>query len=667
MAARIVGSCSGSEVEIGAEPDPGLPVPELRVSSAVELDDVLRSHSNVRVIVPRDQEWEMVDCAGDPLLDIPIKDGVELIGERGELGSRPTLFTNYLDERYPLFAVVGNDVRVEGLNFIGPLPARDRSKRPLPEYIEGIVVRQDVNPERGFGHRVTIVDNEFSQWTHAGVAARGCLDLTFDGCASTQVAPDKWEGWPFLTPADGETLMVEGNYFHHNAREDGGYGVVVGGAGYATIVGNVFDHNRHAVSASGEAYSGYFARFNYILAGGYKYGGKYSQHFDVHGTADHGWGGYAGNQFEIRNNTIRGDQTYKVVRTRPALQLRGRTEEGTYFFDNVLVHEDLDDAVSLKWDKDDTDFGEDEDRFNFHSGGNSFDKDYSTEVSTGDFDGDGRTDVFVANGTGWFYSRSGIRPWEYLHASNKRTKELAFADIDNDGVTDVLYRSPSGALGFLKSGRSDLEPLTTLPVPIKELRSGDFDGDGLTDLFYTLGQQWQIWDGGTGAWSPAASSSTKVSEMLFGEFDDVNGTDVAAVRNGAWSYSSGGIQSWAKLNKKLVGSFKDAVAADFDGNGRTDIAFIEGKKWRYSRDGSSPLKVMRSGPGVPLEPLLVGRFDPVDGAAASQAQVVCWSSEVRFHDPQSGQTLYRHGAQLFVWRGLGTGDGFKELSKQLMR
>jgi hypothetical protein len=467
-------------------------------------------------------------------------------------------------------------------------------------------------------------------------------------------------------PDDAGTLLIERNYFHHNARTDGGYGVVVGGAGYATIEGNVFDHNRHAVSASGEAFSGYFAHFNYVLAGGYKYGGKYSQHFDAHGTADHGWGGYAGEFIEIRNNTIRGDQTYKLIRTRPAFQLRGRTEQGAYFNDNVVVHEDLDDAVSLKWEVDDTDFGEDHGRFNFHASGNSFDKDYSTEVAVGDFDGDGRTDVFVANGTGWFYSRSGIRPWEYLHASDKRVKDLAFADIDNDGITDVLYRGPSGNLGFLKSGRLDLEPLTTLPVPIKELRSGDFDGDGLTDLFYTLGQQWQVWDGATGTWSPAASSSTKVSEMLFGEFDDVTGTDVAAVRNGAWSYSSGGIQSWAKLNKKLVGSFKDAVAADFDGNGRSDIAFIKDKKWRYSRDGSSPLKVMRSSAVAPLEPLLVGRFDPVAGAA-SQAQVTSWSSEVRFHNPQTGQILYRHGTQLMVWRGLGTGDSFKELSRQAMR
>ena len=52
------------------------------------------------------------------------------------------------------------------------------------------------------------------------------------------------------------------------------------------------------------------------------------------------------------------------------------------------------------------------------------------------------TDAFIANGTAWFYSRGGKRPWEFLHGSTKRTHELGFADIDNDGITDVLYRDP---------------------------------------------------------------------------------------------------------------------------------------------------------------------------------------------------------------------------------
>ena len=111
-------------------------------------------------------------------------------------------------------------------------------------------------------------------------------------------------------------MRVERNYFHHNAREGGGYGVVVGGGAYVTIEGNVFDFNRHAVAASGFACSGYIARFNYILQGGFMQDSFWNQHFDVHGTNDtngdgdsDGYGGAAGENFEIAFNTIRGEQT----------------------------------------------------------------------------------------------------------------------------------------------------------------------------------------------------------------------------------------------------------------------------------------------------------------------------------------------------------------------
>jgi hypothetical protein len=647
---RVIRSCGGSQVEIGARPQASTPSTDYIVSSAADLDDVLRSSFTGRVIVPRDQEWELVDCDGNPLRDIPLRSNVHLIGERGALGSRPILFSNYIPEaEYRVFVAEGNDVSVEGLNFRGPLPGRDHARKE--PYVAAITVPQDSDPDRkGFGHRVRIADNEFSQWTHAGVSVDGCLDPSPEGCGRLGVPLDDWDpAWPHLEPSDAETLVVEGNYFHHNARDGGGYGVVVGGAGYATIVGNVFDSNRHAVAASGRAYSGYFAHFNYVLAGGYKQGRFYNQHFDVHGTGPSHYGGSAGEKFEITNNTIRGDQTYYVIKTRPAFWLRGRPEQGAYFNNNIVVHDDLDAAVHLG--ETGLGIGEDHDEFNFHASGNRFNTDYSTEVAAGDFDGDGRTDVFVANGTGWFFSRSGIRPWEYLHASNKRTRDLGFADIDNDGITDVLYRDPTGKVGFLKSGRAELAPLTSSPVPMKDLRFGDFDGDDLTDIFYTKGDQWQIWHGSTRAWAPAASSSTSISEMLFGEFDEVAGFDVAAVRNGAWSYSSGANSSWAKLNKKLVSSFKNAVAADFDGNGTSDIGFIEGDKWQYSPDGSAPLVVMRKGPAA-LKPMLVGHFDPVDGQA-SRVQVASWERETR--------------SRLVVWRGVGTGNGFKVLSTQAMR
>jgi hypothetical protein len=158
------------------------------------------------------------------------------------------------------------------------------------------------------------------------------------------------------------------------------------------------------------------------------------------------------------------------------------------------------------------------------------------------------------------------------------------------------------------------------------------------------------------AWTQTQTSGASISGLLFGEFDDVRGTDVAAVANDAWSYSSGATRRWARLNSKRSDSFADAVAADFDGNGRSDIAFVEGRKWRVSRDGRSGLAVVRNGVEE-LRPPLVGRFVPVGGSLPG-AQVVGWT-----RDPVLGI----RGLRLSVWRGLGTGNGFANLSAQNMR
>ena len=123
--------------------------------------------------------------------------------------------------------------------------------------------------------------------------------------------------WTPLTRDDAGLIRVESNFFHHNALDGGGYGVTVGSGAFATIMGNVFDFNRHAVASDGFAKTGYIARFNYILEGGFKQGNIYNQHFDVHGTNDTngddkstGYGGTAGDYYEIAYNAIRGDQGY---------------------------------------------------------------------------------------------------------------------------------------------------------------------------------------------------------------------------------------------------------------------------------------------------------------------------------------------------------------------
>jgi hypothetical protein len=559
-----------------------------------------------------------------------------------------------------LFEITGNDVRVEGLHIRGHRPASKHTVRDNPFYLHGITVIEDFDQK--LGRRVVIADNEFDRWTGGGV------DVTGSHRATT---PNDWQsGWARPDRSDARLVRVVGNYMHHNAQDGGGYGVVVGCCAYVYVAGNVFDVNRHAVAASGNAYSGYIARFNYVLQGGVKQGSYWNQHFDVHGTADDGYGGYAGEYFLIADNTIRGEQSYYVVKTRPAFMLRGRTGNprdhragvvnGSYFNGNYAVHDDLDSAVSLK-DRGDSGIGESHKKFNFHARGNRFDVDYTAEIAAGDFDGDGRTDVFLANGTGWFYSRAGVRPWEFLDGSNRRVRDLSFADVDNDGLTDVIFQRPNGKLAYLKRGSSPPVVLPSAPVGVKALRFGDFDGDGLTDIFYTRDRRWHVWYGSRRAWTQVGASRVPIGELIFGEFDDVRGTDIAAVANGAWSYSSAARGRWARLNAKRSSSFANAVAANFDGLGNTDIAFGSGQNWRFSRDGTGPLVPLRRGRALPpyprLDELLVGHFD-----GGARATVIAWNRVPRVSPPG-----FRPGERLLIWRGLGTDQAFGRLSTQNMR
>lgn len=677
-----VGGCSTSETEPSSE-RPGLividaaaldrpireraaPMPTLRVNSPLELRDALRSEFKGCILIPKDANWLMEDpcgardefgrCVPTPMINLQVQSGVCVMGERGELGSRPTLRTPYLGEEYALFKIESNDVVIRGLHLQGPENGK-RDTASLPHYQYGVQIIPD--PVLQTGRHILVADNEMDEWPGAGVNVEGTVQV-WD--------PAEYQG-PRYVPADAGLIQVQRNYFHHNARDGGGYGVVVGGNAFVTIEGNVFDFNRHAIASSGRAFAGYFAKFNYVLRGGFTYGsnGYYGQHFDVHGTATpeeraehHYDGGAAGERYEISFNTFRGDQEYGGFlwwgeKTRAAFELRGRPALGATFTDNVLVHNDRGAAVRLKRGKDGTLDTDEPGTFNLTVDRNQYDKDYATELATGDFDGDGRTDIFGANGTAWFFSSAGIAPWDFLHASTKRTHQLAFADIDNDRYTDVLYRDDAGNLGYLKAGRGHLAPLTTLPLAISGLRFGDFDADGLMDMFYTKDNEWHVWYGSTRDWdpTPVQTSGKPIGELLFGDFDEEPGTDVVGINSDGWAYSSSARGSWVRFNKRLSRSFANAIAIDLNGNGRTDILVDhDGESWNFSRDGRGELEPVQTGlPGSRLEKRLkdlpVGRFD-----GGREDRIITF----RYDDDA-----------LFIWRGLLQGISFSKRSMVNMR
>jgi hypothetical protein len=615
-------------------------------------DELVTALSNPQttspVIIPRDVQWDMSSYS-----QIPLHSGVSLVGERGALGSRPLLYSTNKTHDYALFDITGNDVRIEGLHLRGP-EADDRTDGQ--KATRAIFVHEDADQQ--LGRRVMIRDNELEQWTTAGVELAGAH--------SDAVTPADYNpGWAVLQPADAGLVRVEGNYIHNNVMDGSGYGVVVSGGAYVTVEGNVFNYNRHDVACDGHAHTGYIARFNYVMQGGFKQGSYYNQRFDVHGTADHGYGGAAGEYFLIAFNTIRGDQTYYAgLSTRPALMLRGTPTIGMYFNNNVLVHDDLGSAVSLKYETGVSGFFNNGDHdYHFHASDNQFKTDHSTEIAAGDFDGDGVTDVFLATGTAWFYSRGGSQPWTYLQPSGLLTRDLAFADVDHDGVTDVLWRAPNGTLYYWKDGKGDPIALTSVPVPVSQLRFGDFDGDGKTDIFYTQNGNWNFFYSRTRTWGLPGGSSFPVADLLFADVDGDGKTDVLGVSGNHWSYSSSGTQPWSSLNDELTNSFRNAVIGDFEDTGRNAILFSDGREWYISRGGIGPSRLWRSGgdpdPYGSLKSMLLGHFD-----GGHRTELV--SFEHGLDLGLFGNSITT-GNRLVIERGTDHSTNLSELSPQDMR
>jgi hypothetical protein len=633
----------------------------LRVTSPADLESKLRSDFTGCIYIPADVTFDMSGCK-----TIPVHTGVWLIGERGALGSRPTLKVDTPGpfELLAVGAMVGdtsvsaNGVRISGIHFLGPENA-DRTNR---EYVTAIQITEDA--ETATGRNIVVEDCEFDQWLGSGV------NITSTHQART---PAQFQaGWHALSKGDAGLVLVRHNFMHHNSMDGGGYGVTVSAGAWATVEANVFDFNRHSVSSDGFARTGYIARYNYVLNGGYRQDDFYNQHFDVHGTNDTngnnastGYGGSAGEYFEIANNTIRGAQGYDLgFKTRPSFMLRGTPTVGAFFNNNIDVHADLDAAVALKNSKRDTGYGEDQDAFHFHASGNHFQTDNSGQLGAGDFDGDGRTDVIVTTGNAWFYSSAGSEPWQFLYVSDKLVGDLGFADVDNDGKTDILYKDDSGHIVYLKSGRGSPAFLTDALVPMKDIRFGDFDGDGKADMFYTLAGAWHIWYGATRQWKVTpGSSSLPVSAFLFGEFDDVKGTDIAAVTSGMWAISSGATGSWTKLNAQLRSGFEHATAADLDGDGKADIVFDEtndggDQRWFWSEDGRGPLVLFRDGTHStrypPLKNLPIGHFE----AAPADEIITYYPSN--FTQKNDLDDFF------MIWRG-GPNQGLAKYSSHAMR
>jgi glucose/arabinose dehydrogenase len=200
--------------------------------------------------------------------------------------------------------------------------------------------------------------------------------------------------------------------------------------------------------------------------------------------------------------------------------------------------------------------------------------------NSGDFDGDGKTDltIFRPGGANWFTSHSAtgyatntVRQWGLA------PDVPAPGDYDGDGRTDLaVYRRSEGVWYILQSSTDSMvtHPLgltSDLPVP------ADYDGDGRTDP--------AVYRRATGVWYILSSSSNYVTVgshqwglrgdiPVPSDYDGDGKADLAVYRlsNGTWYIltSSSGLTVGREVQWGLTGDVP--VPGDYDGDAVTDIA-----------------------------------------------------------------------------------------------
>ncbi|MFH8983915.1 C40 family peptidase [Streptomyces varsoviensis] len=245
-----------------------------------------------------------------------------------------------------------------------------------------------------------------------------------------------------------------------------------------------------------------------------------------------------------------------------------------------------------------------------------------TNLTSADFDGDGKTDVVAVeqeSGKLFFYagdgkgSIGGGSTRKEIGTNWDSMQDLVAGDFDGDGKADLLAVERSTGKLFLYpgdgkggvGGASTRKEIGTNWDSMHDLVAGDFNGDGKTDVVAVEQETGKLFlypgdgkggIGGGGNRKEIGTNWNTMQSLAAGDFNGDKKTDLFAVEKGTGKLflypgdGKGGIGGGS--TRKEVGtnwdSMRGLTAGDFDGDGKTDLLAIENdtqKLFFYGGDG----------------------------------------------------------------------------------
>lgn len=270
-----------------------------------------------------------------------------------------------------------------------------------------------------------------------------------------------------------------------------------------------------------------------------------------------------------------------------------------------------------------------------------------TSVVEGDFNGDGLMDVAGRTNIGqWWASlnngdgtggdgQGGRAPvlMTYWRPS-LGIQQVVTGDFNGDGATDVAGFTSNGAwwVGFAKTGGE--VGFTNVRVggwltsfTIRSIQTGDFNGDGNTDIaglattgqwLGLLGQAGSGWTAKVlGLWSPSLNFS---DDIFTGDFNADGRTDIAGRTVGNVWYVATAKTDTIGFTTSTLGIWGETTWAntsvgDFNGDGQTDMIAraANGQWWGLISDGTTNLRTNKLvgywSPNVVWTGIMVGDAD----------------------------------------------------------